>query len=172
MASIRRDFTDEFKAEAVRLVTVEGHSARQVAKDLGIHESLLRRWRRKLEVRQARKEGVSPSGTVSASVLVEQEEIRKLKRENERLRMERDVLKKAIAIFSETQKMKFQFIRDHREHFPVRLMYRVLGASPSGFYDWLRRPESPRATGPWSRRSRRSTATAGGPTAARACTPA
>ena len=54
MASIRREFTDEFKAEAVRLVTVEGHSARQVAKDLGIHESLLRRWRRKLEVRQAR----------------------------------------------------------------------------------------------------------------------
>ena len=104
MASIRRDFTDEFKAEAVRLVTVEGHSARQVAKDLGIHESLLRRWRRKLEVRQARAAGVSPSGTVAASALVEQEEIRKLKRENERLRMERDVLKKAIAIFSETQK--------------------------------------------------------------------
>jgi len=38
------------------------------------------------------------------ALIVEQEEIRKLKRENERLRMERDVLKKAIAIFSETQK--------------------------------------------------------------------
>ena len=104
MASIRREFTDEFKAEAVRLVTVEGHSARQVAKDLGIHESLLRRWRRKLEVRQARSAGVSPSGAVAASALVEQEEIRKLKRENERLRMERDILKKAVAIFSETPK--------------------------------------------------------------------
>jgi len=41
--------------------------------------------------------------------------------------------------------MKFQFIQDHREYFPVRLMCRVLEASPSGFYDWLRRPESPRA---------------------------
>ena len=41
--------------------------------------------------------------------------------------------------------MKFQFIKDHREHFPVRPMCRVLDASPSGFYDWLRRPESPRA---------------------------
>jgi transposase len=47
---------------------------------------------------------VKPSATVAASIVVEQEEIRKLKRENERLRMERDVLKKAIAIFSETQK--------------------------------------------------------------------
>ena len=41
--------------------------------------------------------------------------------------------------------MTFQFIRDHREHFPVRLMCRVLEALPSGFYDWLRRPESQRA---------------------------
>ena len=47
---------------------------------------------------------MKPSVTVAASIIVEQEEIRKLKRENERLRMERDVLKKAIAIFSETQK--------------------------------------------------------------------
>ena len=47
---------------------------------------------------------MKPSATVAALIIVEQEEIRKLKRENERLRMERDVLKKAIAIFSETQK--------------------------------------------------------------------
>ena len=93
MASIRRAFTDEFKAEAVRLVTIEGHPARQVARDLGIHESLLRRWQRKLEARQARAAGVRASPAVAASLVVEQEEIRKLKRENERLRMERDVLK-------------------------------------------------------------------------------
>jgi transposase len=47
---------------------------------------------------------VKPSATIAASIIVEQEDIRQLKRENERLRMERDVLKKAIAIFSETQK--------------------------------------------------------------------
>jgi transposase len=58
MAVNRRIFTDEFKAEAVRLVTVEGHPARQVARDLDIHESLLRRWQRKLAARQARAPGV------------------------------------------------------------------------------------------------------------------
>ena len=44
MAVNRWMFTDEFKAEALRLVTVEGHPARQVARDLDIHELLLRRW--------------------------------------------------------------------------------------------------------------------------------
>ena len=47
---------------------------------------------------------MKPSATVAAAIVVEQEEIRKLKRENERLRMERDILKKAVAIFSETPK--------------------------------------------------------------------
>jgi transposase-like protein len=70
MANNRRAFTDEFKAEAVRLVAVEGHSARQVAKDLGIHESLLRRWRRKLEARQARATGLKSSVAVAASAVV------------------------------------------------------------------------------------------------------
>jgi transposase len=60
MASIRREFTDEFKAEAVRVVTAEGHSARQVAKDLGIHESLLQHWRHKLEARQVLSAGAMP----------------------------------------------------------------------------------------------------------------
>ena len=104
MASSRRAFTDEFKAEAVRLVTVEDHPVSQVAKDLGIHESLLRRWQRKLEARQARVAGVKPTATVAASIIVEQEEVRRLKREIERLRMERDILKKAVAIFSEMPK--------------------------------------------------------------------
>ena len=104
MASSRRAFTDEFKAEAVQLVTVEGHPVSQVAKDLGIHESLLRRWQRKREARQARVAGVKPTAAVAASIIVEQEEIRRLKRENERLRMERDILKKTVAIFSEMPK--------------------------------------------------------------------
>ena len=66
--------------------------------------------------------------------------------------------------------MKFQFIRDHHEHFPVRLMCRVLGASPSGFQNWLRRPKPAGDRGPG--REDPGVHGAGGPTAARACTPA
>jgi hypothetical protein len=68
--------------------------------------------------------------------------------------------------------MTFQFIRDHREHFPVRLMCRVLEASPSGFYDWLRRPESQRAAEDRALIEKIQATRADGPTAARACTPA
>jgi succinate dehydrogenase flavin-adding protein (antitoxin of CptAB toxin-antitoxin module) len=66
----------------------------------------------------------------------------------------------------------FQFIRDHCEHFPVRLMCRVLDASPSGFYDWLRRPESPRAAEDRALVEKIQATRAAGPPAARACTPA
>ena len=68
--------------------------------------------------------------------------------------------------------MTFQFIRDHREHFPVRLMCWVLEASPSGFYDWLRRPESQRAAEDRALIEKIQATRADGPTAARACTPA
>src|SRR5690349_1259 len=94
MAGKRRAFTNEFKAEAVRVVTVDGHPVSQVAKDLGIHDSLLRRWKRKLDARWAREVGVQPNLAVASSIIVEPDEIRRLKRENERLRMERDVFKK------------------------------------------------------------------------------
>jgi transposase len=69
-----------------------------------VDESLLRSWRRKLEVRRAGTAGLAAPTAIAASVITEQEEIRRLRRENERLRMERDVLKKAISIFSETPK--------------------------------------------------------------------
>src|SRR3954465_2970718 len=97
MAGKRRAFTNEFKAEAVRLVTVDGHPGSQVAKDLGIHDPLLRRWQRKLDRRRVREVGMKPALAVASSVIVEQDEIRRLKRENERLRMERDILKKTRA---------------------------------------------------------------------------
>jgi len=96
----RRTFTKEQKADAVRLVRTSGESIGTVARNLGIGENSLRQW-----VAQAGiDEGKGPEGTWTTS---EKEELRRLKRENKRLTMERDFLKKAAAYFAkETEDSK------------------------------------------------------------------
>jgi transposase len=90
----RRFFTEEFKAEAVRLMTEQGMPISQVSRDLGVDAGVLRRWRRK-------HEGLPPrSSPSSQSVLPEPDELRRLRRENEQLRLEREILKKALGIFT------------------------------------------------------------------------
>ena len=81
MSTTRRIFPEAFKREAVDRVITRGLSVGKVATELGLHETVLRRW-----VTQSR-----PSDLAS--------EVARLWRENERLRMERDILKKAALIF-------------------------------------------------------------------------
>ncbi len=95
MGKKRRQFTKEFKVEAVRLVVEEGRSISEVARELGIGENLLSRWKKKSE--EGKIEPFPGKGRLSP----EDDELRQLRRENKRLRMERDILKKAVAIFSE-----------------------------------------------------------------------
>lgn len=80
---------------------MDGHSVSQVAKALGISDSVLRRWQRKANG-QAHPSSAAPAAATPSptAVVAEQEEIRRLKRENDRLRQERDIVKKTIAIFS------------------------------------------------------------------------
>jgi transposase len=91
----RRTFSQEFKVEAVRMVTEGGHGLSQVARDLELDPKLLRRWR----------DALGPKGAAEAfpgkgNPNPEGEEMRRLRRELERTREERDILKKALAIFS------------------------------------------------------------------------
>jgi len=89
----RRKFTDEFKAEAVRLVRESDKSVGQIARDLDLVESALRRW-----VEQAAIEaGQGPPGALTRA---EREELVQLRRETKQLRMEREILKKATAFFA------------------------------------------------------------------------
>ena len=87
----RRFFTPDFKAQAVKLVTEGKHPISQIAADLGIGESLLRRWRRDHEEQTA---PASHSQAAMENRNSMEEELRRLRRENERLRQERDILKK------------------------------------------------------------------------------
>ncbi|MCH8157792.1 MAG: transposase [Nitrospinae bacterium] len=98
MGNQRRRFTREFKNEAVRLIVEEGRKISEVARELGVGENLLGRWKKKSE--EGKIEPFPGKGRLSP----EDEELRRLRRENKRLRMEHEILKKAVAIFSEEPK--------------------------------------------------------------------
>ena len=88
----RRQFDDEFKVGAVRLVLDEGQTVGRVARDLDLTESSLRNW-----VDRARADRTKGRTGLTSE---EREELRRLRKENRRLRMERDTLKKATAFFA------------------------------------------------------------------------
>lgn len=95
MAKKRRKFTDEYKAEVVALVET-GQSIAGVARDLGLTESAVTRWVQR--ARDAKRlQTAAASGPLSAN---EREELAKLRKENARLKMEREILKKAAAFFA------------------------------------------------------------------------
>ena len=89
----KRTFTPEFKADAVRLCTTGDRTVAQVARDLGLTESALRAW----VARAAVETGPRPSETLTNA---EREELQQLRRDNKRLQMEREILKKAAAFFA------------------------------------------------------------------------
>ncbi len=89
----RRQFTDEFKSEAVRLTRESGRPVAQVARDLGISDNVLYRWR-------AEQRQVDSQGRTRQAVRTEQDEVTRLRRENETLRKERDFLRCAAAFFA------------------------------------------------------------------------
>jgi transposase len=96
MGRQRRAYTHEFKREAIRLIREGGKSIAQIARELGIRPDMLRAWKQ-----QADSEvGLGSETVVAEKGLVESEEIRRLKRELEIIRQERDFLKKAAAYFA------------------------------------------------------------------------
>src|SRR5579859_3631358 len=97
MSKVQKTYTQEFKREAVRLVQTSGKSIAQVARELGISDSSIHQWRKELAEHGA--EAFPGSGHQTA----QEEEVRRLKRELEVVKQERDILKKAIGIFSRGQ---------------------------------------------------------------------
>ena len=87
----RRLFTEEFKRDAVQLAKERGNVAR-AARDLGVHESVLSRWKRRLDA--------SPMRPFPGQGKPQNPELAELKRENARLREENEILKKAVGIFT------------------------------------------------------------------------
>ena len=91
----RRQFTDEFKAGAVRLVLDEGKSVGAAARDLDLTETALREWVRRAQADRSKGR--------TGLVVAEREELARLRKENRELRTERDILKQAAAFFAKHQ---------------------------------------------------------------------
>jgi transposase len=88
-------YDKEFKMEAVRLASEPGNTQAAIERDLGIGQGVISRWKRELE--RNGEQAFPGKGRLKP----QDEQVRSLRREVERLRRERDILKKAVAIFSE-----------------------------------------------------------------------
>jgi transposase len=91
--STRRQFTDAFKSQAVRLTRESGRPVAQVARELGISDNVLYRWR-------GEQQQVESQGCTRQSMRAVQDELAQLRRENATLKKERDFLKRAAAFFA------------------------------------------------------------------------
>jgi transposase len=90
MAEKGRQYTEEFKREAIRLVTEQGYGVSETARHLGINAHMWGRWKRDFDTNGSA--AFSGNGRMAS----DQEELRRLRDENKRLRMERDMVKKAL----------------------------------------------------------------------------
>ena len=150
----RRQFDDEFKAGAVRLVLDEGQTVGRVARDLDLTESALRNW-----VDRARADRTTGRTGLTSE---EREELRRLRKENRRLRVERDVfdraraeksrgllgarrVKKSRGLLREGKRVRFAFIQAEKATVPLAHLCQILNVSRSGFYAWACRPPSAHA---------------------------
>ena len=86
----RRKFTDEFKAETVKLIRESGRSIGSVAKELDLTETAVREWVKKAEA----------TGSVNTLSAGDRDELRRLRKEVRELRMEKEILRKATAFFA------------------------------------------------------------------------
>ena len=101
MTTQKRVFAPEFKRETVALLESSGRPLAHIAAEVGIMPSMLRAWRRSIQTGALSAAVASGAIAPLPSPADQASQIAKLKRELDRTRMERDVLKKAIGIFAE-----------------------------------------------------------------------
>ncbi|MCF1450859.1 MULTISPECIES: IS3 family transposase [Rhizobium/Agrobacterium group] len=135
----RRIFSREYKLEAVKLVRERGVTIAQAARDLDVHENVLRKWIREY------RDDPSQSFPGKGQMKPEQLEIERLRREVAKLKAERDIPKKGRSLLCQGRDMRFAFIAKHRSIWPVAWLCEALGVSRSGFHAWLNRSPSEHA---------------------------
>jgi transposase InsO family protein/transposase-like protein len=133
----RRQFTDEFKASAVRLVLDEGKSVGAAARDLDLTETALRE-------RVKRAQADRTKGRTGLTT-AEHEELVRLRKALRIAEEERDILKKSHGVLREAEPVRVAFIAAKKAEHRVTILCRCMQVTRSGFYAWTRRGLSARA---------------------------
>ena len=94
MTNKRKQYSKQFKLDAVKLVTEQGYKVSEAARSLGIDEGILRRWKEQLTA--ADRHAFPGNGKMNS----EKEELIRLRQENKQLKMEKEILKKAAAFLA------------------------------------------------------------------------
>ncbi|MCY4555200.1 MAG: IS3 family transposase [Chloroflexi bacterium] len=140
MPNTHRPYAPEFRQQMVELVR-SGRTPEELALEYEPSAGAIRNW----VVQQERDAGRRDDGLSSD----ERQELRRLRRENKQLRMERDILKKAGGLVRTGERLDpgagFEFVKANQASWPVRTICRVLGLSASGYYAWVGREPSARA---------------------------
>ena len=126
----RRSYTEDFKRDAVALVTEQGYKVTEAARSLGVNANQLQRWKR-LFADEAAETQLSED---------EREELNRLRKEVRQLRMEKEILKKSQPVLCQGNEVKYGFICDQAGRYPVKRLCEMLKVQRSGFYDWRGQP--------------------------------
>ncbi|MAD10800.1 MAG: IS3 family transposase [Alteromonas sp.] len=131
----RKSYSKEFKLDAVSLVTEQNYKIAEAARSLGISANMLGRW-----LKEQESEGAH-AFRGNGKLTPEQEEIRRLREENKRLKMEKEIPKKGDGLLCQRNQVKYGFITQHKKTWPISLMCQVLGVSRHNYYSAVRRNE-------------------------------
>lgn len=125
-SQMRRQYTEVCKHEAVRLITDQGYGGTEAARNLGINAHMLGRWKRQSA---QQKPAVKGNGYLSAA----HEALLRLRKENPRLRMERDILKKTVRFFASASSCNTPALRKTRSAGQSQFCVRCWGVGAGGF---------------------------------------
>lgn len=131
----RRKYTAELKEEALKLIMEQSYQVAEAARNSGINASVLGRWRPELE---GEVEASSSLGNAKALRV----ELKRLLRENKRLKLEREILKGQPSLRESLAEVSIHFIDTARKAYPIALLCEVMRVSRSGYYVWRKRSNS------------------------------
>ncbi|MDF1685103.1 MAG: IS3 family transposase [Legionellaceae bacterium] len=131
-----KSYSLEFKQSSAKLAHETDQPISTTARELGVNECTLHGWVKRFHPTEAEKSNMPDDSAA---------ELKRLRKENIRLKQERDILKKAAGVLCQRNTVKYAWIKQNKTNFNVGMMCDVLGVGRSSYYDWLKNTPSPRA---------------------------